>query len=317
VELLVVVAVIALLIGVLLPALAGARSQGFQMKGAANQKQMVLGIIRWGNDNDLKIPGTNTSGRSLENIDDQDSTGKLSRSADKPVQNWDWISPAIGTDTLSEPRAERFIRIWTEYGDPTVSDIVSTAGVKNANTKLTAALDAAGGMPAPSILMPASWQWAGSAPGTTNITQPSAEEDVAKLPTNWFPRMTNIGGESLKVAISDGYVNLDTFEIDGAIWSGNKPTIAENQYGAFCSSSPIKEKSINFFGQNPDPKNANTKAFRHKDKMNAGFWDGHVTTLGLRDSQNPALWYPKGTVLGNSGLTAAAKQIMKTGDTIN
>lgn len=314
VELLVVVAVIALLIGVLLPALAGARASGFQMKGAANQKQLVLGISRYAGENDFKIPGTNTSGVALKNIDNEDSDNKLSRSGDRPVQNFDWMSPAIGADSLPESRAQRFVRMWQDYGDPAMSDTVPAAQVSQANTELTKALTEYGEMPVPSVLMPASWQWAGDTPGTDRLAQPVAEENVAKLPTNWFPRISNIGAESRKIAISDGYADLDgQVDIDGRIWAASsKTTLAENEYGAFCSSSPVKLNSVNFFGSG---ETGNPLAFRHRDKMNAGFWDGHVETLTIRDAQNPSLWYPKGTVMG-SATTTTSKQFVKSNDSI-
>lgn len=314
VELLVVVAIIALLIGVLLPALAGARSSGFQMKGAANQKQMVLGLHRWANENDMQIPGTNTSGRSLQNLDSEDSTNKLSRSADRPTQNFDWLSPAIGTDSLPEPRALRFIRIWQDFGDPTSTDVLPTSSITNANTALVAALDQASGMPMPSILMPASWQWAGDTPGTDRVVQRATEASVAKLPTTWFPRMTNIGAESRKVAIADGTFMPKSpgsaVTINGDIWADPKQA---DEYGAFCSTTPIRKDSINYNQKSVDVE----MAYRHRNKMNAGFWDGHSEPLSIRASQDPNLWYPKGTILGSSGvLTETALQFMKANDKI-
>ncbi len=309
VELLVVIAVIALLIGVLLPALSGARSSGFQMKGAANQKQLVLGITRWSMDNDFQIPGINTSGKTLKDLDSEDSQNKLSRAGDRPCQNFDWISPAIGSDSLPESRSQRFIKIWEDFGDPAMRDTIPANAVVGANSKLTEQLDAKGGITAPSVLMPASWQWAGNTPGATRYIQPGSEETVATLPTNWFPRTTNIGAESRKVCIADGYFNLDENKLDGNIWAD--PT-QDNSYGAFASSTPIKLNSINYNQASPDY----AKAYRHRDKMNAGYWDGHVQTLNIRESQDPSLWFPKGTIM-KSSVTETCKQFVKTGDSVN
>jgi prepilin-type N-terminal cleavage/methylation domain-containing protein/prepilin-type processing-associated H-X9-DG protein len=311
VELLVVVAVIALLIGVLLPALAGARSSGLQMKGAANQKQMVLGLVRWSGENDDQIPGTNTSGRKLQppDLDAADSQNRLSRSADRPTQNWDWLSPAIGTDALPESRAERFVRIWEDFGCPAMTDTLTVANVQNPNSELTRVLESRGGMPMPSVLMPASWQWAGDVPGANRILQPANEASVAELPTNWFPRITSVGSESRKIAIADGYANLaDPPTINGAIWA-NPDT--DDAYSTFCSSTPVKTNSLNYDNGGKDA----SRAYRHRGRINAGFWDGHVETVTFRDSQNPSYWYPKGTKIG-AAATTTAREFVKQGDSV-
>ncbi len=318
VELLVVIAVVALLVGVLLPALAGARAQGFLIKDASLQKQLMLGLAAWSNENDLQIAGTNTSGIQLRSID-EDKIDLASR----PTQNWDWLAPALDDGLLPEDRSERFVYIFNEFSNPANNATIGDAQIEygsRAGDLQEYVTDTVGSFAAPSYFMSATWQWAGpTALGdATNITdkryvQPAQEQQVALLPSSWFPRITNIGSASEKAAISNGYYDLDSTMpmLEASIWV--EPN--DDSYGAFCSSSPCKRDSKNFA---VDPKDSDlAKSFPHSEKMNAGFWDGHVSTLTALDSQDPSLWYPKGSIMQGDDATDAAKSGYMTGDRIH
>ncbi len=56
IELLVVISIIALLIGILLPALGRARRQANLLRDGANQKQILTGLITWSNNNRDRFP---------------------------------------------------------------------------------------------------------------------------------------------------------------------------------------------------------------------------------------------------------------------
>jgi prepilin-type N-terminal cleavage/methylation domain-containing protein len=56
IELLVVIAIIAILLALLLPALAGAKEQGRRTSCRSSMRQMMLGVIMYGDDNDQFLP---------------------------------------------------------------------------------------------------------------------------------------------------------------------------------------------------------------------------------------------------------------------
>lgn len=88
VELLVVIAVVAAMVGILLPALAGARRQARAVLGISNQRQVVAAVNAYAADNDERYP---------------DSTATITMGSD-----WHWQEPRMMTACKSRPgRAHR------------------------------------------------------------------------------------------------------------------------------------------------------------------------------------------------------------------
>ena len=56
IELLVVIAIIAILVALLLPALAGAKEQGRRTSCRNNMRQLILGVVMYGDDNEQVLP---------------------------------------------------------------------------------------------------------------------------------------------------------------------------------------------------------------------------------------------------------------------
>jgi prepilin-type N-terminal cleavage/methylation domain-containing protein/prepilin-type processing-associated H-X9-DG protein len=68
IELLVVISIIALLMGILMPALQRARELARRQSCASRVRQQVLGLILYGSDNDSKLPLPATSGNWLQDV---------------------------------------------------------------------------------------------------------------------------------------------------------------------------------------------------------------------------------------------------------
>ena len=69
IELLVVISIIALLIGILLPALGAARRTARKMKGTTQVRGLVQSMVTFASGNGERFPGLDSKGRILENTD--------------------------------------------------------------------------------------------------------------------------------------------------------------------------------------------------------------------------------------------------------
>ena len=300
IELLVVVAVIALLIGILLPALGQARRSAQKAQGANIQRQLVIGMITFSNGNDGKVPGANTSAGRYDNSTTPDS---LSRDAEAPVTQWDWMSPALDADDTPLSWAERVHYLFDNFKDPSMNEILQSSQVTSTSGDLSVLIDERGGMPISSYLMPSSWQVVGQglAGGPDNLFgQVNQEVGIFQIPDTYRPRLSAFGGGARKVALGDGVPGVNS---NGAL--GLDLTVHDdstmNLANGFVTLPPcVPPVGV---GAAYDPTaDLNTLSYRQPgNTMNVTKWDGSGTDLTVDESMDPTLWYPPNTIYVGGG----------------
>lgn len=332
IELLVVVAIIALLISILLPSLSAAREHAKEAACGATLRIFGQGLANYNYVSNDWLPGMNTSGVATSALKSSDS--EHLQKPDVPVQPHDWMTPLLyGPNHLPSKRPERFAELLNTYGCP------STAAVSaifypgsNVSSEEEEDFNRIGAWRSTSYLMPAAFQlWGDShkkevvAPFRIN---PGLKVYAKTPPENWEydlggyqSRLNQIGSPGRKVFAADGTRYLDSNQIldfdispfptyfgaftsSGAWWRGSTAygpnRTAPNwdeEPGSLGSPSEGKNLSLTYRHSNFSP--TATDATENKGMMNALFFDGHVELMNDRDSRKVELWYPRGTRIKN------------------
>jgi prepilin-type processing-associated H-X9-DG protein len=314
VELLVVIGIIALLIAILLPALNKARSAAKTVSCAANIRSIIQGMQIYAAQNNGSIPGSpwTTARFVYSNLDAATvSPGINETNCPSIVQIFDWASPiakVMGVKFDEGPsqqsRVARFelLRDYPAFRCPE-NDIVGTPfGATTFSIGRLVSYNTAIG-----FLLTNN---KGTTGGASGYTIAFTEWNP---PVSYNVKTSKIGDPSKKVYIGDGarYSNCGTIpDSDISITS---------QLGGSFSDQGACERFSNSWDRGMAKGNtprvngsvdARIYAFRHGAKVrgskgdtyriNLGFFDGHVETLGDLEAANPVFWFPKGTVVNTN-----------------
>ncbi len=335
IELLVVVAIISLLISILLPSLTCARASAKAVKCGAQLRGIGLGLQAYMSENNNWFPGVNTTGANMRIAIGGGGRGVanvLRTRHDLPVQIWDWMSPILKYDTqLGGNRAERFETLINFYQcpDAATNNAITFGNPPDFSDFRDKSFSSV------SYLMPDAFMRWGPQAITGNpsnyfgdnaevfINPSSFSVDTQK----YLSRLEDVGTPAEKIAAADGTRFLPSndvldFDIDWRpTWFGSFATsgawwCGATAYGVRSGSANWDNQPVNAGANNPDAQGRNLiLSYRHgcvsgslptdcqsnKGKINAMFFDGHVSAQTDRQSREINQWYPKGSIVRGSG----------------
>lgn len=299
VELLVVMAIIALLLSILLPSLRGARAAARTTVCAAHNRGVMLSASFYLLDFDDWIPGPNTSGLHLH-LNQPYEPGVAA-----PTQDWDWLSPMLGpTMNLPFDRLQRFQELcMTKLRCPENDE---RYGLKFAGTEDLPMVERTGEHPyILSYLTPAFAHMR-----YTRAYRPS-NRDAEYLPLN------SANGFNLPVGYEPRATLLAKVPADKALlfeggryWFNtlfdystvtNSSGLSAKPQGNFASRGPAilsGSGEIKYYEATGQPTELFKRVgLRHtrNTHMQMGFLDGHVQLLSASETLDPTLYLPSGS----------------------
>ncbi len=298
IELLVVISIIAVLISMLLPSLAGARRTGQRVSCMANLRELAKGALEYATENEEWIIGSPYgSGAYLEGA---------SIAYGPAVQGWDFLGPMaamwrMGLN-MGSGRKRDVVKRFNRLRD-------SKEFLCASNKFLSAMYPESDGPDAR-----AGWMVSYNTCRYQLYTKDTAPNHNEQLPTNWRPSIAKMGNPSNKVFCADGSRYSTVTQVPDydlavdATYGG-----AFSDAGAYSTYSRSWDRSRAPGNGNAGPVDARMYAFRHSMavppvgapgnayKLNLAFFDTHVETMGDLEASNPHLWLPAGTQFDTSG----------------
>lgn len=310
IELLVVISIIALLISLLLPALKQAREAGRQASCMVQERQLGIAQAVYATDNLDYVAGPNTSGLALcppTGGSGSGSYGLGGNRASDPITADDWMSPILAPYIGLPPnRAQRLVKIFNEDFKCASNDYKydyifgSTSGFPPANTINVNSYSAP-------MTMHFFYDDAGAiaAGWTARSAYYGAPYDkkVDIGPSGYRFRMDTMGPPSLKVAFTEGARYIDasgriSFNTDGGTRYGgnfiNRSPVINVYYQN--SGNPYKFASASTSETRLHPDSAKF-AYRHGERMNMTFYDGHSAAFQHADTRDVDYFFPSGSVV--------------------
>jgi prepilin-type processing-associated H-X9-DG protein len=322
VELLVVIGIIAVLIAVLLPALARAKRAANTVACASNLRTILQGMQIYASQNNGYFPGgPSTTAQFFWNLNSPLGLNTNYGDGNSPgvIQIWDYESPiahAMGLTFNEGPNP-------TDRWDGPTSRFMqfNTYNLFRCPENQTLAVDYQGNGPDVANMISYNTALAfhflhtpASYPAQLKLKVYS-DPSYLDLPSGYSPKLTKIGNASKKIFIADGARYSTTSQApDYDLSSTSSEGGAYSDVGAWSAYSRSWDRgnatgNKNTGGGTTGTIDARIYAFRHGlvnvksggatngFKMNVGFFDGHVETMGDLDASNPVYWVPKGSTI--------------------
>lgn len=313
VELLVVIGIIAVLIGILMPALQRARRQAQTVSCLANLRSLGQMMMIHASEHKGDILGSAlTTGEGLwDKTNAQNSPYTINNiPAGMPISIFDWCQPMAqmmkipltqSTNIVDRyadyTRARQFKCVANDYNNaPYSGSNWQYNGPMLSYATATAFLLRGGSLPA----------------GTTQYggrVYANQGNQYWTVPSSYVPKISKVGDASRKIFMSDAAKYTTSY--DAVILTMSANGLTDNHqyspftdYGGFFGNS----KSMCRLAANAPGsvlRDGRIFAYRHGNRtpfaragsfrFNAVFFDGHAETLDDLTGANPALWLPKGS----------------------
>lgn len=328
VELLVVVAVIALLLGLMVPALGGARESAREAICAAQQRRLHLATALHLQSRDNWLPGLNTTGRAYLRPPAQAALlGDTTPTT--PTSVFDWISPIIGEEAgLSGNRAVRTKQIFESLGCPSArreNDSLYGSGSLSDYADFQSLLEREG-IGQISYLSPAAFHLAGRDFLGEGTYRTWGWRGPAVPPDHFEPRFDLVGSPAVKVWTTDACRYLaspDRLDFDvnplpryfGSFTTGGPTYIASREFGHAADRPQFAEEIRPGAPRGSVyPDNARL-TYRHKKRIQTMRLDGHAEALTEKESKTDAApWYPTGSVYTGVNATDESRERYEEGE---
>jgi prepilin-type N-terminal cleavage/methylation domain-containing protein/prepilin-type processing-associated H-X9-DG protein len=331
IELLVVVSIIALLLAILLPSLAGVRDQAKSALCGTNLDQICTGMQNYAAEYNGAIVGSPAdSGGYMLRVGNPDVMGA------NCMQVWDYIGPLYALSSHEVPLGKQgtnnLLRRFDAYRRMKAfqcpsNNFTAFPWVPGQND--------AGTGPMISYNTSRNFMWLGTTARSAyedslhwnDVEQPSGQPSLGgrglgrvpdyykdKPPSQYVPNVDGIGDASGKVFAADGarYSDINQqpdYDADpyggygGAFGDVGPYTARSESWNRTCSPGARPEFFRFLVAQSfGDPR---LYSYRHGSrqpaqagfKMQVGFYDGHVELMRDDDSANPHMWIPRGGTL--------------------
>jgi prepilin-type processing-associated H-X9-DG protein len=338
VELLVVIGIIALLISVLLPALSKARKSANTIACASNLRQIVQAMMIYVSQNNNYIPGgPQSSGAFLcapptgtaiawnPNFNASNCPGIC--------QTWDWQSPIASVMGVSFNQAadqtSRFQRFYflNAYGVFTCPENQFLSFQYNVTTGPVVQM---GSYVTSMAFLLANPPYTKKGYLSDPDSQQFTNTSYLQLPSGYAPKITKIGPSSAKIYIADGakYSDPDALPNYDLTYNGADIGGAYSDVGAYDIYSTSWNRGAatgNTEVYYSGPYDSRIYAYRHGNQttfgktnsyvFNAGFFDGHVETLGDLQGADPAYWAPTGSLIANTEMATDSQKLYSSNPT--
>ncbi len=293
IELLVVISIIALLVGILLPALGAARRTAQRAVCLGHQRSIGQGMAIYASNSNDWLAGPETSGFSVGN------GGAIRDNATSPTQNMDWVSPTLGDSLgLADEAAARVTSIF-EGGMNCPSNQESYDAIFQPLPGMTVE-----DLPYASYSAVLGFQFYNSTEGPAAGHLTSQARSRADSPLGYAPRLDRVGPPSAKIWASEG----------NRFWDKGNKSLSYNglrrqiQGGNFMEYGPAVAWQDGPFVYDSDGRPTEDSlrlAFRHSGGLNVVYFDGHGDSMDAEEAhpiggatlESFAPWFPTGSLV--------------------